>query len=260
MARIQCPHCGAPVATEHINIQKLVAACPQCDQVFSIEPFFNTEQPSGLHEKTKRPLDLNIETSEDQFQASYLWRKGNLGTQVGLTALWGFVAGFTGLALISLMFFESGAVLGLFLGIPGLLLGIYLWLVVLLNRITVTITSDRIAVRTEPIYKPFVNRGLPRSQVAQVKVVNTDLGQDPDLDQYTLYAYSPDGTRRALISGLRRSYAQYLVQHVTTYLNPAEAIEGLNTDTSDALVMGDDGELIPAEEARRTNTKNGALR
>jgi len=262
MARIQCPHCGTPVTTEHINIQKLVAVCPHCDQVFSIEPFINTEQLSGPHEKNKRPEYLNIEEDQGNFQASYLWRKGTSSVLVALAAVFGGLAEFIGLVLVGGMFFEGGEVLGLFLGAPLMLLGMYLCFTVLLNRIKLTITDDKIDVHTEPIYEPFVNRSVSRAQVAQVKMVKNGVSQDPDADYYTLYAYSPDGTRRQLVSGLQRGYAQYLAQQITNYLDAdqVKAIEELNTDTSDALVMGDDGELIPASEAEHTHvagTKNG---
>jgi len=205
MARIQCPHCGAPVATAHINMQKLLAACPQCDQVFSIEPFFNAEQLPTPHEKTKRPADLNIETSQDQFQASYLWRKSSGGV-IGLAAVIGILESFVGLVLIGGMFLA---------GIPILLMGLYLLLTVLLNRTTLTITHDRITVRTEPIYGRFLYRSISRSQVAQVKLVDAGWSRDP---QCSIDAVDWDGTRRQLVRGLQRNYAQYLVQQITRYL------------------------------------------
>ena len=56
--KLKCPACGAPIPAAAINVQQMIAVCPECDNVFKFEGTFRQQR-----RKLKAPLNFGLPTT-----------------------------------------------------------------------------------------------------------------------------------------------------------------------------------------------------
>ncbi len=250
MAQIICTNCGAPLTAEHVNIQKLVAICPKCSHIFAIDPPVQLS-PETLtkRDKAKRPAIFEVQESHDEFHMSYLWRKGADRSLMAALSITPIALGivFTLVAASA----HSAAPLGA-IGVPIMLLGIYILLTLVFNRSTLSVTPNELTVKGTPLYWPMVNYRFKLSDVERAKSVPMGMSTDPEQDLYTVFVYLRNGRRKRFMAGLSLDQGQYLVEQISYYVEQnaqesgeeqADVIE-LSSERP-SLQLGPDGELLP---------------
>ena len=60
--QITCPQCGAHIPAENINIQQMVAVCPECNTVFE---FASPCSQKSKIRKVKQPQKISVEDTND---------------------------------------------------------------------------------------------------------------------------------------------------------------------------------------------------
>jgi len=254
MSQITCPNCNTPIKAEHINVHKLVAVCPKCSRVFSIEPQIGgAVNYLSKHDKVKRPEIFEVEESHDRFQVSYPWRKGADRWLMVVLGIFLFIPG----VLFSLIGFSDAAPVPLqLLGVAFVLSALYIALITWSNRSILSLNQDDLQVVGTPLYFPLVNHHCKLSEIERFKTVPTGLNTDPEQDLHTVFAYKRKGGRVRLMAGLSFDQALYVAQQLNYYLEQAERESILDEAEGETLEMTStpsirleaDGEIAPLSD------------
>jgi hypothetical protein len=57
---MNCPKCQARIPAEDINVQALIAKCPQCGEVFCVEEELGESDSLSKHKEIKKPKPANV--------------------------------------------------------------------------------------------------------------------------------------------------------------------------------------------------------
>ena len=149
---LKCPYCGATVATEQINMQRLAALCQDCGQVFDFSE--NIPSRKAKPRKIHRPDRLRLLQDDDnRLEMAYRW-VFSPGDKVGLA-----VSTFISLVL-SAVFIAALSDPTAPTGIP-VLFGVvmtafwYMMAVFLSTTTRVLVAEDTLVIKSGPLPFPF---------------------------------------------------------------------------------------------------------
>ena len=217
--RLQCPSCKADIASEDININRLIAKCSQCNTVFEFEKTVR-EAPRQRPEIVMPPgieayhllSELNLEIK---------WRQSFSSFLAFFTIFWnGIVFIFVAAAIIT-------GTYGMLLGVSiHLLVGLgllYYMLTVMVNTTFITASNYRLLIEHRPLKLPFYkNRDIPVTEIDQLHVeryVASTTNGKPN-HAFGLYLLKKNGEKVRLLKGLRNpDQARYVEQEIERFLD-----------------------------------------
>jgi hypothetical protein len=249
--QIYCENCGAAIPGANINIQEKLAVCPECGSVFSFADHL-TRQP--LRRKTKPPESLSITERNDQLEIQFRWRQILKAEEHFITLLAGI--GAVVLARLAYAMYDGlDTILEGLLGV-GFVLGalacVYLVLVLLLNKVTLTIDDRLIQTRHRPIL--WFGHNVRRADVMQVEckvAAYNDENPNSEFIDYNVQVLLHDGSSVTL-AALRRDLAFYIAQVIEDYLDNDEL-------PRDAQAPEDDESLALLQQAEEDAADNSLM-
>jgi uncharacterized paraquat-inducible protein A len=240
--QIQCENCGTTIPGPNINIQEKLAVCPQCGSVFSFADHLARPTPAR---KFKPPKSLSITEKNNTLHIQYRWMKLLKADEHWFTVVVGMGIVMLG-ALAVEMFDGLNSILEGIVGgaaAIGALVCLYMFLMVLLNTVSVTIDDRLIRTRHKPL--PMDNKTIKRTDIVGVNCAAAWYSKDdPDdeLADYNVQLIHHNGHKHTLVT-LRRDVAFYIAQVIEDYLHGEE----LPVDADDE--SGDEGESLMQQQA-----------
>ncbi|MCB9454300.1 MAG: hypothetical protein H6672_22935 [Anaerolineaceae bacterium] len=222
MMQLTCPNCGSKIASAHINIQQMVAVCPQCDMVFR----FDLPAPKIKRRKVKPPKNLTLaETDYDlhlAFRTNFRLDKNENFTGIAL-----FSVVFTFLSAIFIsMASEIHPLIPLGFGLATLF-GYYSLALTAYNKTHIDATDDTITVSRRPIPNPLTApTTIDLAGVERIHYEETAISQKEGYDtpRYGVWALMEDRSRRLIVNDVTVDYAAFVAQclneRLTLYANP----------------------------------------
>jgi hypothetical protein len=208
---LKCPQCSTPIPPQNINVQQMVAACPQCGHVFKFD-LSPVQGTTRLKRKVKAPVHLSIQQSEDDLRITFA-RDNNWGNKLGfiMTLL---ITAFGLLLVVSTKtdsrYYGIDTISGLILFFVGIVLTIWL-LVSIVNRTSIVISPESLMIVHQPVEIPppiFYNSAEIR-QLYCKKLNHL---------YFELHALMTDGSDEILLTLIPEDDALYLEHVIEDYL------------------------------------------
>lgn len=230
--RVSCPSCGRTIPARDVNLDRSVANCTECDEVFWVR----APRPGPPRPEVRKPSDVTVRTAEplpgldsgayrspaDTLQQRPLvlryglLRMPKVGA-AGAARLWGFPA----IALlVAALIQPSPAPFIMVLFLAGFVLA------QLLNTTEVRVDREAIRVITRPLPWP---RGVTVQTETVRRVFARTSPRDPTDRQWQLVAEMDDGKRVCLLPRLpTRDHAMFMERAIEEHLGlgddpPADA-------------------------------------
>ncbi len=158
--KISCPACGREVDAEYVDLERGIAKCTGCDNVFSFgdkggSSFLSLERPN-----IEMPKNFQIDNGFEGFVIRRKWIGPEVYILIFVCLLWD----------VPLIFLILSVKTFPFVMLPHLIIGVGLTYVVLahlFNTTTITINCDAISVRHAPV-PAFGEKTIARAGIQQV--------------------------------------------------------------------------------------------
>ena len=227
--KLSCPECDQHIASDHINIDALVAKCATCDAVFSFAdtlgtvpaPSQSSLEPAHDEMEFDVPAGLSAHENDGTLTISRKWFSWSAIPLLGFATIWdAFLVGWYG--MVSSM---SGPMEWLFLLFPLIHVGVgigitYTAFAKLINRTDIEVDPKRVTVKNGPL-KWRGNKEVYSTAIHQVYVHETGrLGNDQNPSKlYEVHAILKGGGSVRLVKGLTSQFqALYIEQEIERYL------------------------------------------
>ena len=224
--QLSCPQCSAQIPAENINIQQMVAVCPNCDTVFE----FNSPRSSKSKiRKVKQPHNLAMQENDTlrmRFRTNFrLDRNQAFLTSGGLALVFTFVT-----AIISEDMIADGNFTPV-IPLPFLLvaLAMFYWMALtVFNHTEIEMDDEAITVARKPLPN-FLNPNphvVNLNGVEAIRVAETDASvkEQYDTPRFRIWAEMTDGRQKTIVTDLIEDYAFYVAQHLNERLeNPVQS-------------------------------------
>lgn len=214
--KLKCPACGAPIPASAINVQQMVAVCPECDNVFKFDAPFARQQ----RRKLKAPAQFKIvDEDPDRLDMAFKW---SLRTEppVGLFAIaFGLVV--TLLMLLGMLSDGAPAAALLIPLVPASFL-IYTVLTLVFNSTHYQADAETLKVYTEPL--PFLRYGSKSIHVADIAHVSVErpaYAPFPEGKQgfYDVFVHTLDGDKVKVAAIVNYEHAYFIAQEIEAYVH-----------------------------------------
>ncbi len=161
--KLKCPACGAPIPAAAINVQQMVAVCPECDNVFKFEGAFRQQR-----RKLKAPAQFQVvDDDPDRLDMAFKW-SWRTEPPVGL---FGVIMGLL-IPLIVYRMAERGGGARPLLPAADCPDELYVLLTLVLNRTHYESDGETLQVYTEPL--PFFRYGRTTVAVDEIDHVSVE--------------------------------------------------------------------------------------
>ena len=227
--KLHCPDCGAAVAAQDVNIDKLLAKCAGCGNVFGFGQLAEAERAQTQRrsgppvEPLARPRRMEVHEGAGTWSATWRWFKPGLLVLVLFCIFWDGILGFW----YSMAFMRSSPLLVKLFPVLHVAVGVILTYATLcgfINRSTVEMSRTQLSIRHGPM--PWLgNRVLSPTQIDQVYEErrgssNTRTGNTTY--NYAVFARLTDGGKLALLTNLQdENEARFLAQQIADHLRMA---------------------------------------
>lgn len=220
---LTCPACHHLIKADDININKLVAKCANCAQVFSFENSHARELTGYSRPEMLIPQGLEVLKLTDEMDVQVNWfrtiERSSLTFTLTFALIWNLIllpfvlmAIFTG--AYALLLFTS---LHLLVGI-GMLLRL---LAIFVNTTHVNVSRRFLEIQTSPLPSLFrKNRKIPAEEITQLyvtKYVESRTNGRPNI-AYALHAILKNGKKLKLVNGMNESTQKYLEYEIESFL------------------------------------------
>ncbi len=223
--KLKCPACGAPIPAAAINVQQMVAICPECDNVFKFEGAFRHER-----RKLKAPVQFQIADDDpDRLDMAFKW-SWRTEPPVGLFGvLMGFLAP---LFVIMAMASEGAPLEALLIPLPFTVLMSYVLLTLALNRTHYDSDGETLQVYTEPL--PFFRYGKTTVAVDEIDHVSVERPAyapfpDGKAGFYDVYVHTLDGDKLKVAAIVNYQHAHFIAQEIEAYVQARREAPALAT-------------------------------
>jgi hypothetical protein len=224
--QLKCPHCGAPIPAENINIQELVALCNECQHVFGFSKSVVARKTK--HRRLEPPKRVRAHEGDEHLELSY-WLVFGPGSKFGIV-----------MSLIAIVAYGAmfiGAWNGNSSALPLLLLGLlvalfaYLEAVFLTTTTGISVNGNEMVVTSGPLPFPIKDdKTLSIHDVSRVFFERTTESWPPFMPTHNVYVELQDGERMPLVTSLPREYARYIAYTLDEYVHALEG-ESVHEDT-----------------------------
>ncbi len=246
--KLKCPACGAPISAADINVQQMVAVCPDCDNVFKFEGAFQPQR-----RKLKPPAQFQVAADDpDRLDMAFKW-SWRTEPPVGL---FGVLMGFFAPLFVILAMAGEGAPLdAMLIPLPLTALMSYVLLTLALNRTHYESDGETLQVYTEPL--PFFRYGkttVAVDEIDRVTVERPAYAPFPDGKDgfYDVFVHTLDGDKLKVAAIVNFQHAHFIAQEIEAHLQALRAAPALATD--DDLVEAEESEPLAdwtTESARK---------
>jgi hypothetical protein len=245
---LKCPNCGAAIPAGQINIQQLVAVCPDCDHVFAFSR--DAVARKAKRRKLKAPARVHVREDAGELNLSYRLVFGP-GPKFGAAMVT------IGALAYTAIFIRAGADNApdgfmIFMGVLALLM-YYLLAVFFTTTTRITADDAGIEVKSGPLPFPIKDdKTLSAADISHVAFEKTQETIPPGMPTHNVYAEFHDGERVNVVTSLPREHARYLAATLDDYLRAldGEAYTFEDLPDDDAMFtesgIAADGELDAA--------------
>jgi hypothetical protein len=214
-----CPHCGAPVSAENINIQRMAAVCAACDTVFQFDP----AEPRHKRRKIKQPRD--IQSAETDAGLRIAFRTNfRLDRNEGFlaAAIMSFV--FTFITAMMIAASRAKPEITLFiLGFGLVTLFFYYTLgLVAYNKTIIEVDDEQISISRKPLPNLLSQpQTISLAGVEKIRYEETAASrkEDYDIPRYHVWADMVEGKRKPIVTDVIEDYAVFVSQRLNEYLD-----------------------------------------
>ncbi len=251
--KITCRDCGATIPAANINIQRMVALCTDCNNVFALDQHKFARKPKRVIPKRPPRVNLHTQDDDDHLALSYRMALGP-GPKIGL------FASSIGSVVLTMMLFGMSAD-----GAPGgaiLLVGLLLLFTLYLLAIIITTTTyisaddDTLQITTGPLPFPVSDdKTLNLDEIRRIYAKQTIEAFSGGVPANNVYAEMNDSRRVPIVTSLPYDYAHYLALLLDDYLHTGteihefdEALDAESVPDNEHLVAALDGELSPPHQ------------
>ncbi len=220
---LTCPKCNHLITGEDINIEKAIAKCSNCHNVFG---FAFDSKIGGLVPELIPPEGIEVLKLRSELDLRLDWKKttstGGKSFLMAFTFLWNLILlPFVLMILISgnwgiLLFMSLHLAVGL-----GL---IWYMAAVFLNKTSITLSRHKLKIRTLPLRLPFTKSGeYDIDDIKQLFVSKYTASTSNGVPNYAyaLYAIMKNGDKVSLLRGMNRETQHYIEQELETFLGIA---------------------------------------
>ena len=219
--QLACPRCAHEVPAEDINIDKLIAKCGNCNNVFAFEEEMKT--PLRRRQEIFMPEEIELDEYADELTIFYKWRKAK-GLHPGLV----FFGVFWNLCLVPFL------VIAVVSGNWFMLLGLSIHLSIgfgflvhiitrLLNSTYITVNDHELAIEHRPFNIPYFhkNQYFDVRDIDQLyaKKYSTGSTNGQKTYEFGVFAKLVGGTDLKIIGGLKhQNKALFIEQEIEFFL------------------------------------------
>ncbi len=242
--QLTCPECGAKISAQNINIEQMIAVCPECDTVFQFDP----PGEKAKRRKVKQPEHLTAHESDQGVNLSF--RTNFRLDQNEAFIITGILSAIFTLGLPAVLGDVLAGDLEIGILIPLLLVISFLYYLlglIVYNKTHIDVTDAEIRVSRGPLPSPFSHThhislaGIKHIHYAETPVSIREVYDTP---RYTVYAVMDDGTQTLIVTDVINDYAVYLTQRLNAALEdsvpPPYRVQQTNTgETSDRVTLSD---------------------
>jgi len=219
--QLQCPKCDHHIIAEDININRGLAKCNNCNNVFTFEEKVNS--PLRKRQEVLMPEEIEIDEYEDAVTIFYKWRKAK-----GLNPFLTFFGIAWNLFLIPflVMAVASGS-LTILLGISiHLMVGVgFLTYIVtrLMNSTYITVDEYELSIEHRPFAIPFIAKNkyysVQNFKQLYTKRYVSHKTNDQNVYAFGVYASLKDGEEFRIIGALKsKNKALFIEQEIEHFL------------------------------------------
>jgi len=219
--QIYCRQCGAPIKSNNINLDNLMAKCDECNAVFSFADMY--DDVSSKKEKRDQvlmdipmPDGINIDNSGSRLLIRRNWFHWSMLFLGGFAVVWnGMIWGFF---IPNFSRFDDAPT---FFMVPFVLVGVYLIVHVvssLVNHTDIEVDVQAVQIAHKPI--PFPGRYIDCANIDQLYTKrNVHRGENSTTYTYSLHVVTADGKNQKLIGNLQNSdQALFIEQEIERFL------------------------------------------
>lgn len=249
--KLQCPHCGEPIAASNINIQEMVAVCDACNQVFEF-----SRDVVGRKRKAVLPLQparLKLEEDDGELVLAY---SRVFGSGPLLGTVMSFVGGIVFMVMALGMAREAApsGIIAL-----TLLLSTLMWYVFAFAMTTTTriMAADHdVTITSGPLPFPIKDdKRVSLREIQRVFMEQTFEAMSGGVPANHVYAELRDGSRVRLLSSLPHDYAYYIAQVINEHVQTERALPQASGEILDAADDALDPLLVEAIQAEKTQAQ-----
>lgn len=233
---IHCEKCGTAIPGTSINIQEKLAVCPHCGSVFSFADHLADLTP---RRKAKPPESLSVTETTNALEIRYRWLTILKSEEHWFTVLCGFgvvVLGRLAYAMVDGLDTILEGALAVGFAVAALVC-LYLLLVVLFDRVSITVDHSTVRVKHKPL--PFTDNNVARADVVRVDCTVASYNEDNPKSEFVDYdvrLLRHDG-HKVTVATLRRDVAFYVAQVIEDYLFGDNGLTGDDQDTDEELML-----------------------
>jgi len=222
-SQLKCPNCEHDVFSDDINIDKAIAKCSNCHNVFPFEEEVKKKKWDRKRPEIFQPEGIEMFRLRNELNLDYNWRntKSTHWFMVLFTVMWNamLIPAAVGAIL-------SGQIMALLFMSIHLLVGAGLaanLLSNLINKTSITVDAYNLSIDHKPIKNPFKpSQEIPTSQVSQLYVKRKSSGSVNGVPTYgyAVIVLLKSGKKVTLIEGMKNSdKALYIEQEIEYFLN-----------------------------------------
>ena len=249
--KLKCPACGAPIPASAINVQQMIAVCPECDNVFKFEGAF--QQP---RRKLKAPQQFSVaddDPSRLDMAFKWSWR-----TEPPFALLGALLAFVLSLLMLVGMLSDGAPAAAPLIPLTPLALMSYILLTLALNRTHYESDGETLKVYTEPLpYFRYGKKTLPVDEITEVSIERPAYAPFPEgkAGFYNVYAHTLDSDKVQIAAYVNYEHAHFIEQELKAHLQtlqeiPTALATGNQQDEADIEVV-DQLTEAPARKAFR---------
>ncbi len=219
---LHCPSCAAPVPSENVNINSLVAKCGQCNTIFSFVGQFPEAVAASGYAKPEvfMPVGIDVLRLLSELQIEISWRKTSNSFLLIFTIIWNAIV----LPMAVVMIVTGSLEMLLFLSVH-LSVGIgflYATMANFMNTTYIRVSPRRLIIEHKPLRVPFYkNHDISTHEVQQLHAVRYEQGKTNGrpVFAFSLHATVKNGGDLKLLKGLKTlDQARYLEQEIERFL------------------------------------------
>jgi hypothetical protein len=235
--QLVCPNCGKNIPSEHINIQRMAAVCPNCNTVFG----FAIPESKIKRRKVRQPKRLTLHESDDHLQMAFrtnfrLDKDETFLSVAGLTAL---------LSFVTVMLIVSGELRDEILFTPiamglGIAFLLYWLALIVYNKTSIEADDEEIVISRQPLPN-FLNqaRQVNLSGVVAIRYEETPISKKEGYDtpRFRVWAETADGSRKTIVNDVTDDYALFITQRLKEFLR-------LDAEDNESGVMDNEPDIV----------------
>ena len=220
--KLLCYNCSAPIPTDHIDLEFMVANCELCDHWFDFSDDAQPVKEETTHQTTgplSRPIGLHLHRGESgQLMLSWRWFEPYALFHLPLSLLlFVILSGFLVQEIAGQQIQIVGGLILFALVLMYLVVWSYLGLTYFTNKTTIEVQSDKLVISHGPL--PW----LPAQRIVKQDVINFECRQANSLIKnnfgnrtvYELHVRFLDGTQRRLLREVTwDDYVPFVIQQI----------------------------------------------